>query len=117
VLVVEDQHVVRRGLTRVLERAGFSVVAAEGLLEAREALDTHAVDLLVTVLRLLDGTGFQVTDEARQLTPGLPVLWISGHPPAATERPADVQFLEKPFTAVQILDAVRQTLGISAPAS
>ena len=48
VLIVEDEAVIRRVLTRVLERAGFTVRTAENGDEALEQLRAAEVDIVIT---------------------------------------------------------------------
>jgi len=117
-LVVEDDPTVRRVLERMLGRAHYEVVAVASVHEAAQHLQAHHTDLLLTDLRLGDGTGIELTATARGRHPNLPVLWISGQAPESTERPDDVEFLEKPFSKAELLAAVQRTLGsLSALAS
>ncbi len=110
-LVVEDEPAVRRVLERMLSRAHYEVAAVATVEEAAAHLADRPTDMLLTDLRLGDGTGIELTATARSRVPQLPVLWISGQAPEPTERPDDVVFLEKPFSQAELLAAVQRTLG------
>ena len=60
VLVVEDEAVLRRNLTRLLERRGRVVVAAASLLEARAFLQSADVDAAILDVTLPDGDGLDL---------------------------------------------------------
>ncbi len=47
--------------------------------DAREALRTQAVNLLITDTSLPDGSGFDVASEALRQNPSLPMIVFSGH--------------------------------------
>jgi len=99
VLLVEDQAVLRLGLTRWLADSGYSVVGCES---GEEAL-TRATDIDVVasdvVLRGMDG--IELLGRIRRRAPRLPAVLFSGHlDHLARERreiPPGVAFLEKPF--------------------
>jgi CheY-like chemotaxis protein len=81
VLVVEDEAVVRLLIVEVLEELGYvpleAVDAASGLRVLRSAA---RIDLLVTDVGLPGGmNGRQLADAARQIRPGLKVLFITGY--------------------------------------
>jgi CheY-like chemotaxis protein len=81
VLVVEDEAVVRLLVVEVLEELGYvpleAVDAASGLRVLRSAA---RIDLLVTDVGLPGGmNGRQLADAARQIRPGLKVLFITGY--------------------------------------
>src|SRR4051812_11541318 len=67
ILVVEDDAPVRRLVERTLRNAYFHVIAASSVDEAKQALHEHGaeLDLVLTDLRLDDGSGMDVVAEAR----------------------------------------------------
>jgi DNA-binding response OmpR family regulator len=76
VLVVEDDPLVRRAVTRALRRAGHDVVVAKGCDGARDL--SHAVDVAVLDLELPDGTGVDVAGELLGLGATDGVVFFSG---------------------------------------
>ena len=79
VLLVEDHPDTAMLMRRVLARRGYDVVVAASVAEAREALQIASFDLMLSDLKLPDGSGL---DLARDLSthPGkLPAIALSGH--------------------------------------
>jgi DNA-binding response OmpR family regulator len=60
VLIVEDETLLRRCLTRLLERSGHRVVPAGSLEEARELLREQPVDAAILDVGLPDGNGLDL---------------------------------------------------------
>jgi two-component system, cell cycle sensor histidine kinase and response regulator CckA len=116
VIVVDDEPQVRRLLTRMLGEEGFAVTPAGCGTEALSLLVDRA-DILVLDMRLPDLSGPDVARQAWRRWPDLPILFISGYPePALRDRAAEdlVQdFLGKPFTRDQLLEAVHRLLPAS----
>src|SRR5215470_10337637 len=59
-LLVDDDENYLRGLAELVEREGFAVRIAGTLAEARDRLGERLPDLIVTDLRLPDGTGLDL---------------------------------------------------------
>jgi EAL domain-containing protein (putative c-di-GMP-specific phosphodiesterase class I) len=116
VLVVDDEEGIRLSLSRLLTADGFDVVSADCLAAARVKLDAHKPTLVLTDLRLGDGTGLEVQQAAHAVDPDLPVIFLSGADDqlaaiAALESGA-IRFLSKPARAEEILEAVRSALHV-----
>jgi PAS domain S-box-containing protein len=116
VLVVEDDPAVCAVTRRVLERAGYRVVAAQNGLEAlkvAESLDEQ-VDIVVSDVTMPGMGGIELSRELRARRPELRVLYLSGYTEnlAVVEGPQDPgsDFLGKPFTASALLGRVRRLL-------
>jgi len=111
VLVAEDEAVVRDFTTRVLERAGYEVVAAASADEALRLLEAGGEFLAVVsdvVMPGLSGTDLAATVLER--FPDIGVVLLSGYTAetlnlsGVLERGA--RFVGKPFTPSQLTDAV-----------
>ena len=117
ILLVEDEEQVRRTLQIILEHAGCDVAVAENMEAALDVLRARKADiaLLVTDVVMPRGGGRELAERARQLHPGLPVLFISGHPDddlvVREKLGPDVPFLQKPFTAQDLIAAIARVLG------
>lgn len=81
VVIGEDEALLRDGLTLVLERGGFDVIAAVGT--AREVLEQtrlHGPDLVVTDIRMpptFTDEGLQAALEIRRTQPRVPLVVLS----------------------------------------
>ncbi|MEO6463724.1 MAG: response regulator, partial [Candidatus Eisenbacteria bacterium] len=119
-LLVEDDPGVRIIERRLLELAGHLVLEAEagdGALELVRAY-TGTIDLVLCDLVLPGQNGPEVVAALRQLRPGLRALFVSGHSPEMALRlgaPPNHPFVQKPFSAAEIQDAVRRALSDPTP--
>ncbi|MDA0180545.1 PAS domain-containing protein [Solirubrobacter phytolaccae] len=117
VLVVEDADAVRALTGRLLYAAGYQVVSVESGVVALERLE--AADVLVTDVVMPGMSGVELAVKARELRPGLPVVFVSGYTGdttvAANEDPATA-FLAKPFDGDDLLREVRSTLDAAKKA-
>ncbi len=106
VLVVEDDPDVLDITTGALSDAGYRVTAAAGARQGLDALERHALDVVVTDLEMPDGSGQDIIRRARALPKPPPVIGITGLGEA--ERPralvaGAIDLLPKPFNLSQLL--------------
>lgn len=116
ILVAEDDDAVRRVGVRVLERAGFEVVACEdgqGAIEQLEAGERFA--LLLTDVIMPRVSGRELADKAAGLDPSMPVLFMSGYTEEIISSQdvleGDVTLIRKPFAGRELLAQVNRALG------
>ncbi len=116
VLVVEDEAPVRALISRILKRAGYSVLEAGDPQEAVVLSREHAakLDLVITDIVMQSGSGPELIGQLRQESAELPALYISGYANTAIvengKLGSDLPFLQKPFSADALLKKVRQVL-------
>jgi CheY-like chemotaxis protein len=80
VLVVEDEHTVRNLVVEVLRELGYHPLEAEDGAGGLALLERPGrIDLLVTDVGLPGLNGRQLADAARELRPGLKVLFMTGY--------------------------------------
>jgi PAS domain S-box-containing protein len=117
ILLVEDDEAVRLFLTKVLERSGYRLIVAErpDLALAMAETDREPIHLVIADVVLPGGTGPQLVKALGRVRPGLPVLYISGHADAVLAHdgplPKASHYLQKPFSADDLLQRIRQILG------
>ncbi|HEX2236442.1 MAG TPA: MASE1 domain-containing protein [Actinomycetota bacterium] len=118
VLVAEDERAVRELVARILTRAGFEVLPAADGAEALEVYGRSGgnVDLLLTDVIM---PGLSGRDLANRL--GIRTVFMSGYTDkVAAEHgfvPDDDVFVQKPFTAQVLLEAVEEALDRAAQPS
>ena len=114
ILVVEDDALLRQVLRRMLEAAGFRVLAAGSVREALAAGKAHLEDLaLLLVDVVMPGrSGVQLAAELSRLHPDLPVVFMTGYVDGAASGrlPEGARLLRKPFSQQELLRAVRRAL-------
>jgi signal transduction histidine kinase/CheY-like chemotaxis protein len=116
ILLVEDEDDVRQLAIDVLERQGYTVLAAENATDAAQlyGASDHPVDLLLTDVVLPGMRGPDFADELRASRPELPVLFLSGYVAESSRRLASgAPFLAKPFSPDALAGMVRRTLADS----
>jgi len=117
VLVVDDEPVVRALVAEVLDECGCVTIEAEDAAAGLKILQSKArVDLLVTDVVLPGGmNGRQLADAARDLRPGLRVLFITGYAENALvgngHLNPDMQVITKPFAVDALARRVRDLLA------
>lgn len=107
VLVCEDDILIRTDLAEGLREAGCNVLEAGTAHKALDILKTESVEVLITDVGLPDRTGEELAQDARELSPDLPVIFVTGDvdvPSAAALENCKV--LRKPFREAELLDAV-----------
>jgi two-component system, OmpR family, response regulator len=113
ILVVDDDPEIRRLLVDYLERNGFTPLAARDGREMRQALDRHAIDLIVLDLTLPDCDGLILCRDLRSQS-NLPVLMLTARGEEADrivgiEMGAD-DYLVKPFSPRELLARIKGIL-------
>jgi two-component system cell cycle sensor histidine kinase/response regulator CckA len=115
ILVVEDNRDLRKLMRDILEQLGYSVLDAASATEAVELSSnlTGGLDLLICDVLLPDAAGRDLAESLLESRPGLPVLYISGHPALVSRDDAFYpggEFLAKPFNKGELGESVRSML-------
>jgi len=116
ILVVDDEAGVRAVVGRVLEAAGFRVLAARDGAEGLELFERQRTEVVAMLLDLTMPRkgGLDIFRELRRLQPGLPVFLMSGYSEEEVKtRCAGLEFagfLEKPFHLDNLVAVIRAGL-------
>ncbi len=116
ILVVEDQPAVLRLIESILTQRGYRVFTAGDPDEALKLCREHErrLDLLLTDMVMPVMSGRRLAEEARQLRPGLKVVYMSGYSDEmireGTQSRVGSNLIQKPFTAELLLQKIRETL-------
>lgn len=116
ILVVEDESDVRQHSTDILAELGYRTLEAADGINALRMLRTHRdIKLLFTDVGLPGGmNGKQLADSAREMRPGLKVLFTSGYAREAIVHDgrldAGLQLITKPFTYAGLAAKLREVL-------
>jgi two-component system cell cycle sensor histidine kinase/response regulator CckA len=118
ILVVEDDAMVRRIVTGMLEELGYRVLAADGGEAALDLVATWAssIDLILTDLVMPGPSGRETAERIRKLFPDAKVLYMSGYTDDVVIRDGGafepgIAFIQKPFGPEQLGRCVREVLG------
>lgn len=116
VLLVEDEALFARAVTRRLEKAGFAVTAVDTLEEAARVLDAREPDLMLLDMRLPDGSGLdflaaRVQEGARRV----PVIAMSAYgeleDAVGAMKLGAADYLKKPIDLEELLLNLRKVLA------
>jgi PAS domain S-box-containing protein len=114
-LVAEDEEVVKDFLKKILERAGYKVIAASDGEQAVARFKEHDdISLVLSDVVMPKKNGREIVEEIRRIRPEIKVVFISGytadimHSKGILEK--DVDFITKPFLKADLLQRVRQVL-------
>jgi DNA-binding NtrC family response regulator len=114
ILVVDDEDSQRLVIVDVLARANYQVVQASGASEAASRMEESNPDLILTDLKMQDGSGMDVLAEAKRLAPDAEVVVMTayGSIENAVEamRQGACNYMTKPFDRDVLLVAVQKAL-------
>jgi DNA-binding NtrC family response regulator len=123
VMVVDDEPGIRTALRANFLRHGWRVETASGVREALRNLEAREFDLIVTDMRMPDGSGMEVMRAARQTNAATAVILLTafGSVPDAVSAMRDgaLDYVTKPIpfdrlqaAAAQVMQRARQTAPI-----
>jgi two-component system response regulator AtoC len=108
VLIVDDESVVRKGISRALANRRIQAAEAANGREALELLNTRAFDLVLLDIKMEDMDGVEILQQIRQNVPETNVVMITGYPTISTAvrctKLGALDYLTKPFS-LEDLDA------------
>jgi two-component system response regulator HydG len=124
VLVVDDDRAQRSLLGGFLSAQGFDVVFAEAGEAALTILDSEdpsdRVNIMISDVRMPGMSGLETLRRARDKHVDLPVLLVTAYPEVHDAvdamRDGAVNYLEKPIDLDELLESVRQAVGLRGPA-
>jgi two-component system, cell cycle sensor histidine kinase and response regulator CckA len=107
ILVVEDGDSVREVVSRVLVRAGYTVLEARDGSEALQlAADEPRIDLTLTDVVMPGLSGPEVIRRLRATRPEIVPLFMSGYAPESEGPLGGAELVRKPFTGPELLAAI-----------
>lgn len=115
VVVLDDDHLFRRGVARVLRSEGYDVIEVDDTEGLAAALAAGPVDLVVADSRLADGTdGWLEARELARRHGDVKVLAMTGYDAdaiAALGGFTDVEFVQKAGAGFNVVRAVEEALS------
>jgi PAS domain S-box-containing protein len=113
ILVVDDEPLLRRVASKLLQKLGYGVLEASSGQNALEIFQEQGAEIdLVLLDFIMPGlNGFQTLERLRALNPDVPVLMCSGYGDAEEqELPPGVNFLSKPYPLEILSQRVSEAL-------
>jgi CheY-like chemotaxis protein len=113
ILVVEDEPELLELCRTILEKFGYTVLAASQPHEALQIAHEHAekIALLISDMVMPEMNGRDLSDRVRALCPQLNILFMSGYTADVIAHRGmvaeEVHFTAKPFSATDLVDKVQ----------
>jgi CheY-like chemotaxis protein/predicted regulator of Ras-like GTPase activity (Roadblock/LC7/MglB family) len=120
IIIVDDDRQVSSMLRSSLKLTGqpYTIVDVPSAEEALLELTRGGADVLVTDLRLPGMSGVELLERARQASPQIRAIVVTGHPTQEARSRAQelgvVAFLNKPIRTSHFLEAVNRALQLKA---
>src|SRR6185503_2105519 len=118
ILIVDDDRSVTGALDVILTEAGYETLTANSLVQAKSILSSRLFDLVLTDLRLADGTGIDLITHIKQQTPETEVILMTAFGSIEVTIEAikcgAYYYLEKPFPPDRLLALVERALQFAA---
>src|SRR5438094_10468055 len=115
ILVGDDDPGLSEGVELLLTVEGYAVVCASSVKAGLERLRRTRIDVVITDLRLPDGTGLDAIAAIRRLRPELPIIMITSFSSLESAigalRAGAVDYIIKPFDNDELLHAVARALN------
>ncbi len=113
VLVVDDEAVIRNGISRALHHKGIATTLASNGQEALDLLNHNSFDLVLLDIRMPDIDGITVLKQIRVKYPGTSVIMITGYPTIASAvfcmKIGALDYIVKPFRLDDLEAALAKT--------
>jgi two-component system cell cycle sensor histidine kinase/response regulator CckA len=101
---------------KILKDSGYHVFTAATISEAEQMLIQHVEDIDLAIMDIIfpENNGIECCHTLKGLSPKLKFVLFSGYPqetcPVSKTEMKQFPFVQKPFRASELLDAVRRTL-------
>ena len=114
ILIVDDERSMREFLGIYLKRSGHRVEAAANADAARKAMAAREFDVVITDLKMPDGSGLEVLAESKHLHPDTQVVVVTAFATAETAiaamKAGAYDYLTKPFKVDEVGLVVERAL-------
>ncbi len=106
ILVVDDEDLIRKALSRFFSAQGHQVFSAENGVKALEFIAKEKIDIIILDLLMPEKNGFDVLAEMKKVIPVVVISAFSGtnadhfH---SDEYPQVIGFIKKPFEHLNIV--------------
>ncbi len=115
ILIIDDDPAFRVLLTTFLEKKGIEIFEASSAKLGAKMLEKHAVDLVLTDLRLPDFSGIDLLQQLRNAGNNVPVILLTGYADIRTAvnaiKQGAFEYVTKPVNPDELLIAINNALS------
>lgn len=112
ILIVEDDIAFLKMLSTFLERQEYEVSGVSTVHEAKVRLEATNFPLVITDLKLPDGTGISLLEHIKHSTPNTRVILMTGYADVSTAvsaiKKGALDYISKPFRPEELLMVMKQ---------
>jgi len=113
-LIVDDEAGIVEMLSIVFKNEGYRVTTARSCTEGLAQLETSRPDLVLTDVKMPDGSGFEILKRSRELAPSVPVVMITAYTTTKTAiealKSGAYDYISKPFDVDEMKHVVARAL-------
>lgn len=124
ILAIEDDHIVRRSLSRTLAPEGYEVILAVNATSGLENVSRNKPDLILLDVNLPDGNGIDLCRKIKEddKLRHVPILILTGESVSVENRVNGLEagaedYIIKPFSPKELLLRIKSILKQSAKPS
>jgi CheY-like chemotaxis protein len=120
ILVIDDEELIIRSLSKLLEKNGYAVFVAKNGQDAVAMVEEESFDLFIADIRMPGMNGVETVHclneiLEKQNLKKAPVIFITGYADEKVEKRAEafspVAYIYKPFDISELVEKVKDTLG------
>ncbi|MCC6285731.1 MAG: sigma-54-dependent Fis family transcriptional regulator [Phycisphaerales bacterium] len=115
ILVVDDKDMMRDSVSATLQRAGFTVITADGGEKAVELVSRKRPDAVVSDLKMPGMTGLELLERLRAIDDELPVVLMTAFGTIETAvraiKHGAFDYITKPFEGDELIIAVKRAIA------
>lgn len=120
ILVIDDEEILTRTFSRLLEKSGFGVLVASRGDDAYVMAEEEDFDLILSDIRMPGNNGIEVVTKIHNIRSRagkkkIPVIFMTGFADDRLEEEAralgPVEYLSKPFDVNRVLELIRTELA------
>jgi len=113
-LIVDDEAGIVEMLSIVFRNEGYRVTTARSCTEGLAQLEAGRPDLVLTDVKMPDGSGFEILKRSRELAPSVPVVMITAYTTTKTAiealKAGAYDYISKPFDVEEMKHVVARAL-------
>jgi DNA-binding NtrC family response regulator len=116
VMVVDDDDLTCRSLSRLIENEGCEVITVENGIKALEKFKENRADIIITDLKIPEMNGLELMEEVMKISSVTAVIIMTGYylPEIAREakEKGAFDFIEKPLRLEKVLEVIKKALSV-----
>jgi len=120
ILILDDEELIIKSLSRLLERNGYEVLIAKKGQDALVMAEEEAFDLIIADVRMPGMDGVESIRQIYQIlnkkkVSNTPTIFITGYADEKSEKEAralnPIAYIYKPFDIPELVNKVKEVLG------